>query len=275
MVHLGKIDRIVFYGCSYTFGSELADHDVIPHLSIDEIDHLKRKLGNAEFYKKFTGKLSNDNMLLRTTLENKRSWAGKFGDILSKPVINRAKPGSSNAEMIYTLEYDLKTHLIQENDLLVLALTSKDRMMYFDRLGSHTSVVFHNEDTRWPDPEVRDNFIYLFVNDFYSSYSFHKDLCHVSHLVKNVKQPILVQFVHSPYFVEISPELRKNQKFTEIITQQENFSFIIDPELSFSLPRLEWAKIENQHGFVHPKEHLHEKFANLVATSFKEKYTYE
>lgn len=89
MTNIQSFNRIIFYGCSFTAGAELADQELLPNNTKEEIDNLKRaELHN--FYKRFDNKL-------REKLEKEKSWARWFADEICLQYENRAKSGSSMA----------------------------------------------------------------------------------------------------------------------------------------------------------------------------------
>ena len=101
-----NFNRIVFYGCSFTVGSELSDSELYPELSVEEIRRLKVKKG-YEFYHKFDD-------VVRNKLDNPKAWPRWFCDELDIAWDNRAVSGSSTGAMIFNIERDLSNGSIKD-----------------------------------------------------------------------------------------------------------------------------------------------------------------
>jgi hypothetical protein len=269
---LKKIERIVAYGCSFTWGSELADHDFIPNMTVEQVDQEKRSLGYEKFYKTYAKYYDKDNSILRSKLENDRSWISTFGKFLNKPVINRSKPGSSNRENIYMLEKDIKNNRVSERDLVILGFTSKERLFYFTELGLHESLTYNENDQRWPNKDMRKLFIENFVNDFFTAYELYIDILHFDWLRKASNLNLYGQYVHSTFNENFTFDMNKNVDFCMVSQNINKVECIINKDMSFGWPPLEWHKKENQHGFIHPKVEIQDKFAERIAESFKENF---
>lgn len=272
---LNKIDNVIAYGCSFTWGTELADHDFIPNMTVEQVDEEKRSLGYEKFYKLYANFYDHDKGILRSKLENDRSWISTFAKLLNKPVINRSIPGSSNRQNIYLLETDIKNNRIGERDLVILGFTSKERLFYFSEQGNCGSYVYHENDQRWPNSQIKKNFLEYFVNDFFTTYDFYTDILHLDWLSKTSSLHIYGQYVHSVFYKNFTSAMNKNVDFCLVSQHTNDVGCIIDKNASFDLPNLEWNKKENQHGFIHPKIHIHEKFGEIIAQTFKENFLNE
>lgn len=138
-----SITRIVAYGCSFTAGDELMDH-VTMGVGFEECNEIKRKylgkntygavkknvpMAMGDFYKDYGDRLDD-------RLCGNSSWAAQVADMLGVPVVNRAIKGSGLDEHYFGIYRDWHKGLIQDGDLVLVGLTSMDRMPDF-RLNRH------------------------------------------------------------------------------------------------------------------------------------------
>jgi hypothetical protein len=112
------MNRIVAYGCSYTAGSELADHLVdVNH------DQIKINLGWSgwiDHCERQGHHMSSSEWLGRSM---RLAWPAKLGKLKGWSVLNRAFPGSSLAWSVYQLELDLLKGLVSHADCVIVGVT--------------------------------------------------------------------------------------------------------------------------------------------------------
>ena len=262
---LHDINRIVFYGCSFTAGSELADQELMPNLSKEEIDKLKIE-EQYLFYERF-----DRNIFYR--LENEKSWSRWFSDELNLPWVNRAMRGSSMGQIIFDIEKDINNKEILDNDLVIVGITSPERICLFNDYGAFTQII-HANNQSW-DKKFKEDFILNIFNDEYNLFNWYKDIKYLDLLSNKLNGRLFHQYVWSTF-----PELLKfntdnvswyNLKdyMKKILNESTTFDYIIDNKLSFTALNAWWP--ENQEVLRHPKLEMHQNFGRQLAKSFRNK----
>lgn len=269
MISIEEIKRIIFYGCSFTAGQELSDHEYCPGMTIDEVDELKRNIGH-KFYTKFN---IDNNELLKKNLE--KSWAKWCAEELKLEYINRSKPGSSLQEIIFCLEKDLANDNINNNDLIVVGLTSADRILKFEPNGESGSLVFHDNDNRWPDVKLRELYFRYLANDYYIFYNWFLNIKYLDLLSNKLEGRLVQQYVWGTfeelfYIMNQNGGLDCNPEFSNIIKQALFFKSILNQDLSFGKLG-DWAT--DTHAFYHPKIEKQMDFGRAVANSILKRFS--
>lgn len=255
-----NFNRIVFYGCSFTVGSELSDRELYPELSVEEIRRLKVKKG-YEFYHKFDD-------VARNKLDNPKAWPRWFCDELDIAWDNRAVGGSSTGAMIFNIERDLSNGSIKDTDLIIVGITSPERICTFDKFGSR-SYILNDLDTSW-DKNFKKEFSLTIADDNYILFNWYKDIKYLDLLSSRLNGRLFQQYVWAT--------IEENSRFAHynladymqtIITPSLKFDSIIDDNFSFSTLNT-WAP-ENSELFHHPKIELQQEFGRRLAKKFIEK----
>ena len=190
MKSLSNIKRVVFYGCSFTVGSELSDQELLPHLSKEQIDKLKIK-EQYRFYDRFDPEEF-------PKLDNQKSWTRWFSDELNLSWVNRAKGGSSMGQIIFAIEEDLANSQILDTDMIVIGITSPERICTFQNYGTR-SYIMHDFDTSW-DEKFRNEFILNIANDDYILYNWYKDINYLDLLSTRLNGRLYQQWVWATMF---------------------------------------------------------------------------
>ena len=127
-----NINRIIAYGCSYTAGDEIMDHIALD-ISFEECNQLKREyLQKNEKSPNHTGKFKKYvNIAWNNPLHQKSSWAGQLANLMNLPFENRAINGSGLDEQYFRIYNDYTQGLILDTDLVLVGLTSMNRMIDF------------------------------------------------------------------------------------------------------------------------------------------------
>jgi hypothetical protein len=263
-----KVNRVVFYGCSFTAGDELADYDLLSHLSCDKIDKEKRLLGTNKFVEKYyVGKVDDKQHLIKKKRELESVWACKLAKKLDLSYINKATSGNSNQGIIFDIEKDLANNLIYDTDLVIVALTSEQRWLYFDKDGRNRPVCIGWEKF-WPNSVSYKVFVENFANDNFILYNNINAIKYLSHLSHQFLGRLLIQTIHW----DINGLLKwykGKQVSKEILTIGESLKNIdcwIDIDLSFS-KIVDWEK--DTLGFYHPKQAKQDEMADLLFQRFK------
>jgi hypothetical protein len=270
---LKDIKRLVAYGCSYTAGMELADADYIPNLTLDEINAEKKALGQHLFYKKYPAALF-EAPLEKKQLEHNRAWPRHLINYLKMPLdyLNRAHAGSSMEEIVFAIEHDLHNGILKDDDLIVVGITSADRILKIDNNGSVSSLVLHDLDSRWTSPELRKMFTMEIANDYWLLYNWHHAVKYIDMLSKTLNNRILQVYLHTNYQeYRIGFNVHQDE-FLKITDSLENIESIVDKNVSFKNVEPYWSH-KTEHGYHHPYEILHKNLAKILAEKIKEKYT--
>lgn len=120
-----NIDRVVSYGCSYTHGDEIIDHELLD-ISFDKVNELKKSFDSQiSFYKHHKIDFPNDKM-------RAASWAGQLANMLEKPFTSSAVPGTSLSYHVYQIMNDYNHQKLTNRDLILVGLTGPDRVTYYD-----------------------------------------------------------------------------------------------------------------------------------------------
>lgn len=267
MKSLSNINRVLFYGCSFTAGSELADQELLPDLSKEEIDKLKAK-ELYSFYERV-------NLKLREKLEKEKSWARWFADELGLPYENRAKGGSSMAQIVFTVEQDLARNNINDTDLIIVGTTSPERICRFTQYGPQSIILASlNVRDQWDERFERD-FLINIATDNYLLYNWYKELRHLDLLSDRLQGRLFQQWVWATWtqnleFTNDSGPFYKLDPFmSEILHPNVIFNSMIDNSLSFTTLDA-WNPI-NQEVLHHPKLEVQQQFGRKLANSFKNK----
>jgi hypothetical protein len=261
--HQVSFNRIVVYGCSYTAGSELADHIVTcPNMSMNEIDTLKRSLGIMEWNSKYLPGSDTDGR--RTKVEHSFAWPNKLAKHFEVPCLNRARSGSSLQYSQYLIDKDISDGVITDNDLIIVGITSPNRWFYLDEKGEPQRPIM-GYHWNWPSESFHKEFVLEIYNTYFIAYNFYNSMRYLDMLSDKLNGRILLQPVHNSiysYLRDFGKEL--DADFLKLITTMKDFKSFIDAEYSFS-GILDWKNTNESHGGGHPKEPFHQKFANHVA----------
>ena len=167
-----NIKRILAYGCSYTAGDEIVDH-VIMGVSFEECNQWKRDYLNKRLASfAYTGKFKTDfNIQWDDPLHRNSSWAAQVAKLLDLPFENRAMNGSGLDEQYLKIYSDCETGLILDSDLVLVGLTSMNRMIDFRLKEKITTLISRNI----PD-DVGSKLLLEFCNDDHMVYHYFKTL---------------------------------------------------------------------------------------------------
>lgn len=266
-MNIAAFNRIVFYGCSFTVGAELSDHELFPNLTREQVEKRKKKAG----YNFYNGL---DRELLRK-LDNQKSWARWFADNVGLPWENRAKPGSSMGQIIFELENDIAFNFIQDSDLIIVGITSPERILSFDEFGCKTVIL--NFQNSWSNKHFELEFRKNIANDDYILYNWVKDVRYLDLLSKKFNGRIQQQWMWGTYhevtnFSSLTgvPYYDITTYVKNLIDTHANIKSVINNNISFSTINA-WDP-ENRYTFFHPKIEIHKKFADLVFQDFKNKF---
>ena len=250
--------RLVVYGCSFTAGSELIDHEMIGK-SREWTDNYKRKHGLDAWFK-FLQDVLKEKYPMLSELEKQRSWAGHLAKMLEIPCINQAVSGSSHEAMIYYYEQDKKT-LLQPTDLIIFGLTSPGRFMRIDDYGTPWHHILGFDGPAWPSKKIHKNYVSLMGNDNTTVWQAYRDIQYISNLCR-LNSNTFIQNIWADWDMYKGLFLKT--------TSQDVFNLIETNEWSEIASKSSiWQGIDYndkscQHGLGHPFECYHIQFAEIL-----------
>jgi hypothetical protein len=180
---MNKINRIVAYGCSYTAGDELMDH-VVMGVTFEKCNDIKQQYLDTysrncaiSYFRKDFKKISHYQNAYRN-----RTWAAQLAKRLNINFENRAVNGSGPDEHYFRIYNDLVNGLINDSDLILVGLTSMDRIIDFRpiRAMPHNNTLI---SASIPEEEGSRLFIELFNDDF-TVYNYCKNI-HLLHCLSS------------------------------------------------------------------------------------------
>jgi hypothetical protein len=264
--------RLISFGCSFTAGSELMDHEVLG-ISFDECNKMKHQwiadrkpMHKFEDYVSRAGKMTSREYI---NVSSKRSYAAKLADKLGLEHVNYAIPGSAVDHMTLDLFHGHYTRKLNpKTDLIFLGVTTPHRYLSFSpentgvpvsRVMSDRSV--QDSDMHYNDYKVMQTYLFSLQNfknfcvvnnfDFYMQPVFPKEL-----LFYNAPES-----KHGNIFADIYFDWQYLPTFEKIF--QEILDYSIDPTTSL----FTWynnqmrGTVPPPCGFKHPPEIAHVLFA--------------
>lgn len=261
-----KFSRLVAYGCSHTAGAETQDNDFIP-----DADLIKKEIGMSNFMIKYHEILSQD-IIKYANAGKEKSYIKHLADRLNIPYDNRAEPGSGLAEQIFRLETDLSNNLINETDLIIIGITGKDRVLYFEDDVPRTILIAYKNT--YPDFIKDQNTFLNYFNDqviTFQNLMFYQYLLNTAN--KKLKNQLYFAFCDSwamnlnyswPGMIEL-PDFFKNS-MTRLQNEFVNSKYLISKTNLYHN-----TTIDELHPGNHVKEIVHIRFADELYKKLKKK----
>jgi hypothetical protein len=275
--------RIISYGCSITAGSELIDHELL-NLSEEALfAHVKNQ--NIRSPRDLFESLNASSK----TIENIRvrnatkSWPNFIAKRFNKPMHNRAMEGTSLSDATYRILSDLHNSKINDDDLILVGVTSPLRWFQFFETGDFGGGIFGSKFTGsvWESKfssEFKTQIEHYWVNAYNIVYNYYKELMVLSALSDRLDGRLKLCYVFGKdTFVSYTfKEEMKNKKFSEFYdmcvsmlpTHNE-----INPTALTVLSGSPITDSENHHVFGHPRIKYHEQYANLVIEKLEQMYS--
>lgn len=270
MLNLTGKKNIAFFGCSFTAGHELADHDLLG-VSFDEcnrmkMEHLraKRTLGEFDQLVKDTANITQEEY---NEISSRRSYAGKLARKLNLNQINFAEPGLAaehSAFKFFDAFYSGK--LNPETDVIFFGLTTPHRYLFFDSSGTALTRVMSHEVFFDEDLFHND---YKIMQSYYFAVQNCMNFC-LRHSFEFVLQPVVTKHMLLPGMVrseyEMFLEMDRNWQYLHMFRKMldEFMKYSVDDTIT-----LRTGYLPEKHGvcgFKHPTEIAHKMFAeNLYA----------
>lgn len=255
---LTNIDRILFYGCSFTSGMELADHIYLGK-SLEEVNLLKKKLDSRTFYNRYNLDPWSPQSDLYQASAN-LSWGRCLADHFNLPFVSRAQAGSSNKQMLFKIQVHLENNLITENDLIIVGLTAPERIFTVNDDGSISSKQLSNADS------VLDFYIQHFGNDYNLYYDVYNVMSYLDLLSHKLKGRVFQQFTHVR-LIDMLKKINPEAELYSLMKNVFNFYSLLDPEYSF-LDVVDWSTGQGVIGYGHPSAESHKMFSQHLKSKF-------
>jgi|688.fasta_scaffold00615_23 hypothetical protein len=199
-----SFDRIVFYGCSWTEGQEIIDHEVFD-MTFEKCNEWKKQFKSyVEWNNSYHGKhIVKDIVKQNINLYHRASWGGQLASKLNKNFENRSKGGTGIDEHLFRIIKDYHNGNITNNDLVILGLTKPDRTFVFDETGNIKTKLFL--EWHWPTRDIRNWCVENIFNDSYMIWNYNKTLLALNDLPINLKfQPVVhgINPKHKAYSID-------------------------------------------------------------------------
>lgn len=252
--------KFIAYGCSYTQGIELAD-TFLTNMSDDRTEKLKAKHGH-NWVDRLAKHTSKETQAKYENIMAHRSYAGIISKILpTKQYINRARSGNSNASMYFDLAADLHNGKINQDDVVLVGLTSADRLPFW----VESKYIENGLPTGgwWPSPKLKKETIIRYNDNDWLTPTITA-VRGMQHLMKDHKN-FFLQTVHYP-FTEIYKQFNLNDTIWQELKsiQQE----CVLPE---SCIWKVWDGPTPQHTFFHPRAEVAKKFGSIIGNEIKQR----
>ena len=260
--------RLVSFGCSFTAGSELIDHELLG-ISFDECNKIKRQWTadkkTINKFEEYVIKQSGITILEYVKMSSKRSYAAKLADKLGLEHVNYAIPGAAVDHMVLDLFRGHYTQKINpETDLIFLGITSPHRYVSFspEKTGvPHSRVMsdifIEDADVHYNDYKVMQTYFFALQNFknfcIANNFDLYMQLIHEKHLLFNDVTDSSCGLM----FRDIYHDWQYLPTFKKIF--EEIMRYTVDPNLS-----LFYCKNDDPCGFLHPSEKSHVDFAEKL-----------
>lgn len=250
------IDRLVAYGCSFTAGDELCEHEVLP-----DADIIKRGKDSGEFTKILWNSAERkaiDDMYAR---QRQIAYPGIIANKLGIKLDNRAKPGNSIEGILLNIISDITTSSINQTDLVVIGLTHVDRIVHLR--GNDLYYVHLGHPSTWPTLKSYEQIINHYNNEtlFFHYYVTLNSLIKICH--ENFPGRFFI--VKSCHWRNLEIPDNISDKFKKSITYLKTSS---ETGTQLILDKSLYDFIDNYnaevHGLGHPNHGVHVKFAEYL-----------
>ncbi len=281
--------RIVSYGCSFTAGSEITDHDIIG-ITEEELLLCARKNkyhGSHELYEHYNVSAETKRQILQSN--RSKAWPAYIAQHYNIPLLNRGRPGSSLSHATYSLLRDIHSNTILPTDLILVGITSPNRWFQFTSSGREFYGVFGHGWTFLDHPHATTNYRKELENNWYNGYNViynhYKEMQFLSNLSNTMNGQIKLCYAIRPnnsikHLAPTKPSANFIRKLfpSELSSDEEevgDFKFIdfcnsllsyenfLESETSLS-DITGWKDTSRQYAFGHPRVEFHKEFADIL-----------
>jgi hypothetical protein len=267
--------RIISYGCSFTAGSELTDHEVMG-ITEEELSACARRnkyISSRQVHQHFSVSAELRAQILESN--RNKSWPNYIAQKYNIPLLNQAVPGSSLSHTTYCILRDIHNNITQPTDLILVGITSPNR--WFQFLGNgKTFYCVMNEG--W------SNITHSFVTEKYKAeldknwfnmynvlYSYYKEILFLSNLSDTMNGQIkMCHALSTPKDIQSIYEQQDSNfvKFCENLNPNKNLIYTENCMMGISGKQ----DFSTHHTFGHPRVETHKKFADLIIEKLEEIY---
>jgi hypothetical protein len=275
--------RIISYGCSITAGSELIDHELLNLSEEDLFAHVKKQniRGPRDLFESLNASPKTiENIRVRNAT---KSWPNFIAKRFNKPMHNRAMAGTSLSDATYRILSDIHNSKINDDDLILVGVTSPLRWFQFFETGDFGGGIFGSKFTGsvWElkfSNEFKTQIEHHWVNAYNIVYTHFKELMVLSALSDRLGGRLKLCYVFGKdTFVSytFSEELKKKNfsKFFDMCVSTMPTHNEINPTALTVLSGSPTTDVENHHVFGHPRIEYHEQYANLVIEKLEQMYS--
>lgn len=250
--------RLVSFGCSFTSGHEIIDHELL-NISFDECNSLKKKIGSISKFDLYMEKTTGKSLRQLSDISSKRAYAAKLSDRLDLEYKSYAWHGHAlEHSVLLFLQALHKGELNSQTDLLFFGLTSPQRYLHFGSDGRDLTRVIYSPF----------NNIDMFYNSYKIMQTYGFSLQQIIATCKERKfdfilQPVVpLNFmkydskVHN-YYVDMIGGWEFMPVFDEILSESLKYSIDAEADLHDFID----PDIHKDCQYAHPCEEVHELFA--------------
>jgi hypothetical protein len=267
--------RIISYGCSFTAGSELTDHEYLG-ITEEELAACARRnkyIGSHEILQHFSVTVELRAQILESN--RTKSWPNYIAKKYNIPLLNQGIPGSSLSHASYCLLRDLHDNIIEPTDLILIGITSPNRWFQFTRNGKTFYGVMNGGWSRLPHSRVTEKYREELEKNWFNMYNVlythHKEILFLSNLSDTMNGQIKMCYALStPKDIQSIYEQQDSDflKFCEKLIPNKNFIYAENSMSGISGK----PEFSTHHTFGHPRVEIHKKFADLIIEQLEEIY---
>lgn len=258
--------RFVSFGCSFTSGHEIIDHEFL-NTTFDDCNFRKQKIGSRVKFDLYLEKETGKPIKELVKLSSKRSYAGKLAGLLNLEYKTYALHGHAlEHSVLLFLQALHNRELNPDTDLLFFGLTTPQRYLHFGLDGEASTRVINNNFTE--------------VDLFYNSYKIMQTYGFALNQIITTCKELNFDFILQPVISKdlLGYVVNKNNYYCDMIESWEFmpiFDEILEKSLEYSidpnsyLHKFNDLKRYKQCFFLHPCEDVHELFARDLYDRYK------
>lgn len=284
--------RLVVYGCSFTEGDELSDHEIFDLISVNEMEQMKDTIHPFPYFADYRNMISskwfNGSMLDMQKIVNSRktkAWPAKLGKLMDLEVINHGLSGATNEDLIHRVTLDYHTGNNTEDDIVIIASTTPVRFGFFDKSSlTDRMLTLHTNVPYIPEINLSREWQYEFQNKIFTPAYFmlhyYRNLMLICGLLDKHKNLFWTECVwHRHAHIAGKDTYSTMQEQTEVFDLYCNLLSEITHDkcldASFCDITTFWddsglPNMTEVHGRYHPKEHKHAEYAALIFEKIKQ-----
>jgi hypothetical protein len=263
MLITSKINRLVAYGCSFTAGDELCEHELVP-----QADKIKKKYGREVFTKELLGQNLQSDIDAMYAKQKEVAYVGIVARKLGVALDNRARPGNSIESILHDIVLDIVSNNIKETDLVIVGLTHVDRILHIHNDDFYNALIGHS--STWPT--------YIPFNDVLNHFNnetlFFNYYVNLNSLIKICQDHLSTRFfiVKSCHWENLNiPNNISNKIKTSISFLKNNADTNKQSILDKSLYHFCNDYSNEVHGLGHPKQIVHDRYAEYLYSEITNK----